>query len=637
MRELSVNRNDPCEVIRELISNGYDAQAKNLWLLPLIDLKGFVFVDDGIGVSSSQEIRGITPWQAFFSIGRSTKQFAEGVGYKCQGSKLCFAAGKFGIITRCRVDKTWRYKLIDNPKDTLTERYSVAPDETMVPWEVARDFFPSQLDARTDLALRQLDQAFFVDRLRNGGTLILVNKLEAEEFGSRFNTYGDSYLREYIRFRTKHGDIRLLCPDRTGFTDVAYRNFKTHPDFRADCKLHLWVTGDPSSASWKEVLPGFPYLQRPDDWQSLSSPARISRLGDGSFFGRNATSFDFNGRTYSLVLAIDGWKRVRDDNEYRALSRQRRAGSGFKLADQRGALICSAGVPIGPINEIFEEVLLLEYAQLAQAKAQNHYTLLINGPFELVTNRDNLAESARAIVLDKGFLRHLRAFLDETRQTSTVFQELVDRLNMEAGEQALDSEIKRHDRMLEVIGQRPRFLVRTAGALKDEYFLEPGPGQENLVAALSALFAYAVPLDSQYREQWSKLRTLTGGEGTDGLVVPLDCRSLDPDDFSSVEFKLLFSPSDEYNHALILTNRIVAWEVDTASKAKQVRDRFDWYGDWEMDKGTPAGRITRITHEKGKRHEADVEVICLKELIKASFDVEFLNPPPQKKRRSTSK
>ena len=31
LKEISVNRNDPCEIIRELVSNSYDAKAKNIW------------------------------------------------------------------------------------------------------------------------------------------------------------------------------------------------------------------------------------------------------------------------------------------------------------------------------------------------------------------------------------------------------------------------------------------------------------------------------------------------------------------------------------------------------------------------------------------------------------------------------
>jgi len=153
-----------------------------------------------------------------------------------------------------------------------------------------------------------------------------------------------------------------------------------------------------------------------------------------------------------------------------------------------GRSVGGTEVPIGPINEVFEETLLADYAPLGQAKAQNHFVLLINGQFELVTKRD----------------------------------------------------------------------------------------------------------------------TFLNGR---------------------------FSPSYEYNHALILTGRIVAWEIDTRSKAKQVRDRFDWYGDWEVGENGIAGKITKIAHAQGKIHKSPVEVVSLKELISRSFKVEFINPPPSKKPR----
>jgi len=117
--ELSKNRKDPCEIIRELIANSYDAKASKIWIHPLLQYQGFIFFDNGIGISETEEINGITPYKAFFSIGKSTKIFGESIGYKCQGSKLCFAANKFTLITRCQAEKFWRSLSIDNPKSNL--------------------------------------------------------------------------------------------------------------------------------------------------------------------------------------------------------------------------------------------------------------------------------------------------------------------------------------------------------------------------------------------------------------------------------------------------------------------------------------------------------------------------------------
>ena len=33
LQEISVNRNSPCELVRELVSNSYDAEAKNILVL----------------------------------------------------------------------------------------------------------------------------------------------------------------------------------------------------------------------------------------------------------------------------------------------------------------------------------------------------------------------------------------------------------------------------------------------------------------------------------------------------------------------------------------------------------------------------------------------------------------------------
>ena len=96
LSELSVNSQDPCEVIRELISNSYDAEASQIQIYPITTEreKGFIFFDDGIGLNETEETNGITPYRAFFSIGKSTKVQGDYIGYKCQVSKLCFASKK---------------------------------------------------------------------------------------------------------------------------------------------------------------------------------------------------------------------------------------------------------------------------------------------------------------------------------------------------------------------------------------------------------------------------------------------------------------------------------------------------------------------------------------------------------------
>ncbi|EAW35957.1 ATP-binding protein [Lyngbya sp. PCC 8106] len=228
LSELAVNRKDPCEVIRELISNSYDAQASNIKIFPLLQYFGFIFFDDGTGISSVKEVNGITPIDAFFSIGMSTKTLGSTIGYKCQGSKLCFASQKFALITRCGAENEphWRTVIIDNPRDTLdAEKDYLEIVEDRQPWNTLKKLL-SQPDTRTLPILKHLDEDFFNTQFQSG-TLILVKGLEVEDFSNYYATSQEcSYLKTYIKFFTRHGDVRILNSEKTGFQSTVAHDFK---------------------------------------------------------------------------------------------------------------------------------------------------------------------------------------------------------------------------------------------------------------------------------------------------------------------------------------------------------------------------------------------------------------------------
>ena len=51
LREISVNRANPCELARELISNSYDADATEIFAFSLVQKRGLLFFDTGVGLS----------------------------------------------------------------------------------------------------------------------------------------------------------------------------------------------------------------------------------------------------------------------------------------------------------------------------------------------------------------------------------------------------------------------------------------------------------------------------------------------------------------------------------------------------------------------------------------------------------
>ncbi|MCE2696091.1 MAG: ATP-binding protein [Nostocales cyanobacterium LE14-WE4] len=418
--QLSVNRKDPCEVIRELISNSYDAKASIIEIYPLLSEKGFIFFDNGTGLSEEQEINGITPYVAFFSIGKSTKIQGEAIGYKCQGSKLCFASKKVTIITRSQEDLFWRYKSIDNPKDNLNEHFDISSDFTQTPWDVVKGNFHTAKSPTVNI-IKELDENFFTSKFNRPGTMIIVQGLEVNKFSEFYSSddFGQnkySYLKNYIKFNTRHGDMRILRPDVTGFHHSKANSFSKTTGYNDECKLYIW-SKKRTKYSLQEVDAGYPYLEKPDSSEEskIKTPSQISRLNDGNFYARYCSTFSYEETTYCIVLAIDGNRRAL--KKYQELDRKGSTRSGVKLSDQRGVFISSEGVRICVYNEIFESSYLQDYNLLADSKAQSHYLLIINGSFDVVTNRNSLTDSSRQILKDELFIAKVKDFLDQAKVT----------------------------------------------------------------------------------------------------------------------------------------------------------------------------------------------------------------------------
>jgi len=631
LSELSVNRRDPCEVIRELISNSYDASATKIEIYPLLQDSGFIFFDNGIGLSETVETQGITPYKAFFSIGKSTKTIGNSIGYKCQGSKLCFASRKFTLITRCQDEESWRYISIDNPKTSLNPEYNIKSKSENQPWEVLKQLFLSP-DERTNPILKYLSESYFLENFKHGA-MIIVQDLDIDHFSYFYNADGDgdgdgdgelSYLKNYIRFNTKHGDIRVLRPKETEFEPTKSESFKKTLGYNENCQLSIWFQGKLS-----EIPVGYPYLSKPDDTSKsqIKSPAEISRLRDGQFYSRHARSFKFEDKTYCLVLAVDGNRRAL--NNYSQLDRRGQKKSGIRLTDQRGTFICSQGVKICSYNEIFEHSKLADYALLAKDDGQSNYIFFINGNFELVTNRNLTSESALKILRNESFIDKIKDFLDQARKDK-VFNELINRLRRENESYKRDVCIQQFNDLKANIQNRTRFKIENIEQLKDKWIVEPLIGEEHWVGALYVMLSHLVPGDSEYANLWMRPLTFSG-IGIDSVAVPINEKSLEDKFCQGVEYKHTFSPSEEFNHPLIITQYIICWdmnipEIDTQEK---VIDTFDYFGSISLipELDGIGYEIINIESRAGEPHGGNVKVISLKKLICKTFRCIWTTPP----------
>jgi hypothetical protein len=630
MREIAVNREDPSEVLRELISNATDANATEIRVFPYIERKGLAFFDNGVGLSQDEKDmkNGVVPYVAFFSIGKTTKVRGQSIGYKCQGSKLCFASSRVTVMTRCEGEGAWRWLRVEDPKNNLHEGYDITPQTTNEPWTFLENTVFTDPDDRTLALLKHLDRAFF-EKTFTTGTLVIVEGFDVPDYEKYFSvgSPAKSYLYNYIRYNTSHGDVRRVKFDKSGFSNVDVNAVTSNVKTKAAI---LQLLMDPGDGSWKLVTvpPGYPYLPVSDDDLKLASPNEVSRLRDGRFCGRYATVIDHGGRKYSLILAIDAKRRALDG--YKELGRQNNSGCGIPLSTQRGTFLAAHGIKICRYDQLFEADALGDFEALRDNT--EHHLLLIDGPFELVTNRNAPAPNALQLLSDKTFLEKVKLFLEEIvhkRPRGAVLRELVERLAAERTHQREDQYHKMMAQVKESLPARAQFRVTDVALLKDRWFFEPAQGEENFVGALFTLFAHLVEKGHPLSGYWHRPLTFKS-YGIDAISCSDEHHLTESLEY--LEYKHAFTTDVEFNHPFSITNVIVCWDFPDAAIGTSLSDSYDYVGSIksyiERD-GKRIGFLIGDIHLRSGLHAIgnEITVLSLKRLLANTFKMESRKPP----------
>lgn len=229
-------------------------------------------------------------------------------------------------------------------------------------------------------------------------------------------------------------------------------------------------------------------------------------------------------------------------------------------------------------------------------------------------------------------------FLDNLKYNLECFRELVDRLNKEAQDIKLDTYTQKVNTLKQSISGRYRFLVNDIEHLKEHWFVEPGNGEEYSVGILYTMFAHFVTLDSPYSHIWLRPRTFSS-MGIDSIAVEIGQNSLSEKVHKTLEYKYRFSPNDEFNHPLILTDQIVCWDMPTGQEGELIKDSYNFYGKIyfteELD-GIGYGIADIVSHE-GESYSGKVKVISLKKLLNKTFDCQWADPAPKATAFATGK
>ncbi len=613
LRELSVNRTDPCEIVRELISNSYDAKSTKIRYAAIESLKGFIYWDNGDGLCTTTQSNEITPWEAFFSIGKSTKIKGESIGYKCQGSKLCFASSRILVLSKTKSKDEWHFLIKENPRQTLNPESEILPTFTKDPANTLSKFVGTSSADGTNV-LNLFNEDFFEGEFESG-TLIAIQGLDIENF-TRYllgsSPTLDSYLANYIRLATKHGDTRLISTDQ-GFKP---NHVKQVNSGIKECTFEIF-----DGKSFIDIPAGFPYLNTSSDID-IKSPNNIARLRDGRFSARHAKRFKYGNNSYCLILAVDGNRKAHDG--YMTLDRKGAAKSGLRLSDQRGVAISVNGIKVCKFTEILQRPELTDYQILSDSESSSHYLLNIDGSFDLVTNRNSISKSAAGVFEDSGFIAEIKKFLEDAKQNIPIFSELIGRLKREQRESKLNQQIEILDESKKTLSSRERF--RIPDSVTGELFVSPLPGEEYLVGVLYASLRDKVPPSNQHEDYWRKIFTFST-LGIDSIGSKMSS-SLQSKDLVSVEYKYEFSNSGPFNHALSIVDYIVAWNVKL-SDGDDISDDYDCFGK-VVKISDGVFNIIDIEDKAGSTYNShSITVINLRSLIKETWPNMAFSAPPK--------
>ena len=460
--------------------------------------------------------------------------------------------------------------------------------------------------------------------------------------------YEFSYLWNYIRFYTRHGDIRILSSERTGFANK-HKELVEDPLIREapSPRFLIWVDEnidfgkDGFIDQLKQIPSGFPYLEKAKGIPL--GPKDVAQMASARFYARHAGTFEHNDQTYTWVLAIDGNRKALD--EYMTLNRSGKSPrSGLPLTEQRGIFLCSQGIKICPFPRLFEADPGTDdkFSVLSESKAASHFLFLLDGPFELVTDRNDVKASDISTLTDSNFRQHLRKALNgiyyggeanrDGIDHNAIFSSLLYRLTTDIVSREVEKELIKIDKIKKALPKRDCFTI-TSGPLQGQSFVYPGDGEENWVGALYTLLARFAPQTRKYphsnfKNLWVRPVNMAG-VSIDALALPVGTQGLPGDKLQGLEYKLKFSHEDTFNHPLLGVHYIVCWEfLKAPEEGTWVYDSFDYMGKIAFSDGHDhcvAYELVKIQQKSGmdvkKGHV--VKVVSLKELIKETFDCEM--------------
>lgn len=352
VRELSENRTDPLELIREALSNAKDHGAQRFWMRSTKDARNridILLIDDGEGMDDDR-------LEAFWGVGVSSKAGGQSyIGYKGHGTKLYFDCDRLTVASSAKSGSYWTLSSIDHPKEHDHED------------DITVDALPASHRIHKEISTLGL--------LDRSGAAILLEGVRFQEAGRLLQR---RLVESYCDWFTIVGDVRSgLFDTRKAFHDAITKGntqgllAEQVPLRPIDMQLCIngeasYQTlgfgrgGEPFFGAWQDDQKAYVSQQallvfghRFAD-QHISSGA--TRVRDDLSAIRLTSPQDWTGGAdgISIVARVEGHRRQRET--YREARWQNHPGV-YSFEERFGLWLCRDFVPIVRRNELLQQAL----------------------------------------------------------------------------------------------------------------------------------------------------------------------------------------------------------------------------------------------------------------------------------------
>ena len=217
-----------------------------------------------------------------------------------------------------------------------------------------------------------------------------------------------------------------------------------------------------------------------------------------------------------------------------------------------------------------------------------------------------------------------------------ILKELVNRIRREATAVKENEYISKNQTLKEGVQHRKQFRVEipNCATVSEKWFVAPLLGEEHFVGALYTLFSTCVPNESKLKKYWHRPITFKS-LGIDAPGVSDEEQYLHEKQLECLEYKYTFSATEDFNHPLTLTDRIICWTLEGPGNGETIEDTFGYQAtvgdDIIVNKAKVGYTLTDIRHKHGgKERQHNIEVLSLDLLLSASFKVHWRLPPQAK-------